>query len=60
MDDDLPDPAREAEEPPTVFYSLFPKLAGATDELVREIGRQLGSARELAEADPPRLRALPA
>jgi hypothetical protein len=58
--DDPPDPGREVAEPPTVFYGLFPKLAGATDELVREIGRQLGSARERAEADPPRLRALPA
>lgn len=58
--DDPPDPARHGAEPPTVFYGLFPRLAGATDELVREGGRQLGSARERAEADSPRLRALPA
>ena len=56
--DDPPDPGPEAAEPPTVFYGLFPKLALATDELAREIGRQLGSARERAEAGSPRLRVL--
>jgi hypothetical protein len=57
--DDPPDPAREAAEPPTVFYGLFPRLAGVTDEPAREVGRQPGRARELAETDSPRLRALP-
>ena len=58
--DDPPDPGREAAEPPAVFYGLFPRLAGDTDEPAREVGRQPGRARERAEADSPRLQALPA